>query len=118
LHDVTAGLRGLCQLLKENSRLVFLEPNPLNPLYYLQILLTPEMTWAGERGMLRMRSTPMVQAMREVGLEQCETQYFGCLPPQIGNMHWGAMREGLCERIPFPGAIRPLILFKGQLPSS
>src|SRR5262249_42958213 len=37
LHDLGACFRGMRRLLRPRGRLVFLEPNPLNPLYYVQI---------------------------------------------------------------------------------
>ncbi|NIM95064.1 MAG: methyltransferase domain-containing protein [Anaerolineales bacterium] len=115
LHNLSSGLTGVCQLLKPGGRVVFLEPNPFNPLYYLQILLTPGMTWADERGMLRMRPEIVFQAMREAGLESHAYFHFGCLPPQIVNQRWGAMLEGICEIFPVLRGLRPFTLFKGQL---
>lgn len=116
LYSISKGLRGIRQLLNPGGRVVFLEPNPYSPLYYLQILITPGMTWAGERGMLRMRPKIVFQAMREVGLMPHAHYHFGCLPPQIVNQRWGAALEELCERISIMRSFRPFILFKGQLP--
>lgn len=118
LHDITRGLDGMRLLLKPGGRVVLLEPNPYNPLYYLQILLTPGMTWAGERGLLRMRPAPVFQAMRAAGLNPLAVERFGCLPPQIVNQSWGERLEELCERAPLPRSMRPFALFKGQRPDS
>lgn len=114
LHDLTTGLDGIRLLLKPNGRVVFLEPNPFNPLYYLQILLTPNLTWAGERGLLRMRPRLVFEAMRAVGLEPLAVERFGCFPPQIVNQRWGSALEEACERLPLPRSLRPFVLFKGQ----
>jgi SAM-dependent methyltransferase len=118
LHDLAAGLKGMRQMMKAGGRVVLLEPNPYNPLYYLQILLTPGMTWAGERGLLRMRPAPVLRAMRAAGLEPVGVERFGCLPPQIVNQSWGERLEELCERSPLPRSMRPFVLFKGQRPDS
>lgn len=116
LYSLSKGLNGIRYLLKPGGWVVFLEPNPYNPLYYLQILITPGMTWAAERGMLRMRPEIVFQAMRETGLVPQAPSYFGCLPPQIVNQPWGAALEELCERIPIMRSFRPFILFRAQLP--
>jgi SAM-dependent methyltransferase len=114
LHDITRGLNGMRQLLKPDGRVVLLEPNPYNPLYYLQILLTPGMTWAGERGLLRMRPAPVFQAMHQAGLKPLAVERFGCLPPQVVNQSWGERLEERCERFPLPRSLRPFVLFKGR----
>ncbi len=55
LPDLAAGMRAIARLMKPRGRAAFIEPNPLNPFYYLQILFTPNMRWREERGILQMR---------------------------------------------------------------
>ena len=54
-------------MVKPGGRIVFLEPNPFNLLYYLQILFTPRMTWSGERGIPNMRKSLVFEAMHTAG---------------------------------------------------
>ena len=54
LHDLACRC-GRWPAAVPGGRIAFLEPNPYNPLYYVQMAITPEMTWEGDRGMLRMR---------------------------------------------------------------
>ena len=55
LHDLGGCLRAMRDLARPGGRIVFLEPNPLNPLYYLQMLVVPGMSWSGDKGILTMR---------------------------------------------------------------
>ena len=67
VHDIPACYRAMAQMVKPGGRIVFLEPNPFNLLYYLQILFTPRMTWSGERGIPNMRKSLVFEAMHTAG---------------------------------------------------
>ena len=105
--DLEGCFRGVARLLKPGGRAAFLEPNPLNPLYYVQILVTPTMTWQGERGILRMRQRLISDAILRAGLSQPRLSRFGFFPPFLANRPWGARLERALERVP---------LWRGQLP--
>ncbi len=47
LGNLDICLQSVARLLKPGGRAVFVEPNPWNALYYLQIAVTPSMTWGG-----------------------------------------------------------------------
>ena len=64
MHDVPACLAKMASLLREGGELAFLEPNPFNPLYYVQMAITPEMTFEGDKGMLGMRRGPLLGSLR------------------------------------------------------
>jgi len=91
---------------------VFLEPNPLNPLYYIQILITPGMSWAGERGMLRMRPRLVAQAMEQSGLRLAALDRYGFFPPFLANRPWGAALDRTLEKVPFLRPFLPFQLFR------
>ena len=53
--DLARAFSGVSALLRPGGRAAFLEPNPLFAGYYVQVALTPGMSWRGEGGILRMR---------------------------------------------------------------
>jgi SAM-dependent methyltransferase len=115
LHDLEACYRGMAQLLAPGGRVAFLEPNALNPLYYLQILFTPGMTWEGDGGMVRMRRGPVFRAMRAAGFTELKLERFGFFPPVLANRSAGRKLERLLERVPPFRPILPFQLFGGTL---
>lgn len=88
---------------------MFLEPNPLNPLYYIQVAVTPGMTWRGERGILQMRPREMAMAMRAAGLRRPGLRRFGFFPPFLANLPRARRVETSLEHVP---AWRPALAFQ------
>lgn len=117
VHDVESCLRAAARLVRPGGRVAFLEPNPANPLYYVQIALTPEMSWKGERGMLRMTPAHMYPAMAEAGLNELRFRRFGLFPPFVTNRRLGARVESAVEGWRLGSAPRPFHLFGGRRPA-
>lgn len=114
VHELEACLAVATQLVKPGGRVAFLEPNPFNPLYYVQIALTPEMAWRAERGMLRMTPKDMFPAMRQAGLRDARCRRFGLFPPFVTNFRLGAKVEStLSPLAPWHG-LHPFQLFGGE----
>jgi SAM-dependent methyltransferase len=111
VDDLEACFLALARLLRPGGRLAFLEPNPLNPLYYAQILATPGMTARGERGLARMRPRRIARALHEAGLGQFRLARFGFLPPALANRALGPGLEARLERVPLWRALLPFQLF-------
>jgi SAM-dependent methyltransferase len=119
LHHVRhleAAFAGLAPLLRPGGRAIFLEPNPANALYYLQILLTPGMTWSAEKGMLNMRPRRLFGAMRAAGLEASQMHRFGFFPPLLRNRRWGGPAEAWFERIELLEPVLPFQIFRADRP--
>lgn len=116
LHSLDECFAGLARLLKPGRRMVFLEPNPFNPLYYAQILLTPRMTWRAERGMLQMRRAVLAQTLRRTGFVNFSLTRFGFFPPFLANRPWGAQAERTLESMPLWSGLLPFQIFTGELP--
>jgi len=114
LHDLLGSFKAMIRLLKPGGCLVFLEPNPYNPLYYLQILLTPSMTWKGDGGILRMRRGIIFRAMRDAGCSRLGMTRFGFFPPFLSNRPWGQKIELILERTPIWRPLLPFQIFRGQ----
>ncbi len=114
LHNLPNCFSAMTHLVKPGGRLLFVEPNPYNLLYYLQILLTPGMTWQGERGMFQMRRRIIFRAMQEAGLSRPVMSRFGFLPPFLANRAWGIRVESVLEKAVVWRALLPFQLFRGE----
>ena len=116
VHDLAACFAGMLEVLRPGGRVAFLEPNPLNPLYYVQMALTPGMTWEGDGGIVRMRPRRVLTAMGEAGLVPVRVERFGFLPPFAANARAGAAVEPMLERVPLWRAALPFQLFVAAAP--
>jgi SAM-dependent methyltransferase len=118
IHDLPASFRAMAQLLAPGGRIAFLEPNPYNALYYVQMAVKPEMTWEGDRGMLRMRRGVLFPALADAGLARLEHRRFGFLPPFAANARAGPRIEVVLERVRVLEPVLPFQLFRGTLPAA
>lgn len=109
IADIEAAFRSVRRLLRPGGRCVFVEPNAYNPLFYIQILLTPGMTWAGDKGVAGMRAGRVLGAMKAAGLSGCRVGRFGFFPPFLANRPGGAAWERRFERL---RALRPFLPFQ------
>lgn len=116
VHDLVRCFRGVARALKPGGQVVFLEPNALNPLFYVQILVTPGMTWAGDRGIVGMRRRRVFRAMRQAGFEALTLDRFGFFPPFLLTRPFGRRLEAALESFrPWFFAL-PFQLFSGWRP--
>ena len=116
VHDLAAVLEGASRCLKPGGRVVFVEPNPLNVLYYVQMAVVPGMTFAGDRGIVRMRPRILAEAANEAGLMGFGYERFGFWPPFVRNTAFGAASERALERVPFLRPVLPFQLFFAEKP--
>ena len=107
LDDSFAAMR---RLLKPHGRMVFLEANAYNPLFYLQIALTRGMTWEGDKGIAQMRPGRIFRAMSGAGLHRFEIRRFGFLPASLADRAWGSPIDAFLERVPVAPSFQ---LFQG-----
>jgi SAM-dependent methyltransferase len=117
LHDLHGCLRSMRDLTKPGGRIVFLEPNPLNVLYYIQMLVVPGMSWKGDKGILNMRERTVFSAMESAGLENLALQRFGFFPPLVTNRSWGPQLEARFERVRLWSRLLPFQLFRADVPA-
>lgn len=96
-HELDACYAAMARLVRPGGRIIFLEPNPYNPSYYVQILVTPTTTWQGERGILKMRRSRLWQAMSHAGLVEPRLERFGLFPPVVANKPWARPIERVAE---------------------
>jgi SAM-dependent methyltransferase len=117
LHDVLGCLQSMRALTKPRGRIVFLEPNPLNVLYYIQMLVVPGMSWKGDKGILNMREGTVFEAMETAGLENFALERFGFFPPFVTNRPWGPHLEARFERVRLWNRLLPFQLFRADVPA-
>ncbi|HSJ99466.1 MAG TPA: class I SAM-dependent methyltransferase, partial [Myxococcota bacterium] len=116
LDDLDPCFRSVARLLRPGGRAVFLEPNPWNPLYYVQIALTPGMRWQAERGIARMRARGVFDAFAAAGLARPSLRRFGFLPPFAVNRPAGRQAEAWLERFPLWRGMLPFQVFRAERP--
>lgn len=114
IKDLDVAFTVMASYLKPGGRIVFLEPNAYNLLYYLQILITPGMTWRGDRGVFLMRPSLIFQAMQKASLYDFKLKRFGFFPPFIANMQWGREVEFILERMAILKVALPFQLFMAK----
>lgn len=116
VHDLVGCFRGVARALKPGGRVVFLEPNAFNPLFYIQILVTPGMTWEGDKGILGMRRRKVFQAMTQAGFETLTLGRFGFFPPFLVSRPFGRRLEAVFESFRPWFFVLPFQLFGGLRP--
>ena len=117
LHDLTASFAAMARVVRPGGRIVFLEPNPLNVLYYIQLAVAPGMSWQGDKGILKMRPRTVFRAMQEAGLTSPAFERFGLLPPFAANRPLGGRLERRLERVPLWCPMLAFQLFCGNVPT-
>lgn len=111
LHQIPLSFEVMHKLLKPGGRLVFLEPNAWNLLYYLQIAFTPGMKWKSEKGIVNMRQQVIKKSAKTAGFNNLEIHHFGFFPPFIKNTTRGNNLEKAISKIRFIDPIRPFQIF-------
>lgn len=114
LADVAPYFRAATRILEPGGRLVFVEPNPLNPLYAVQITCTPGMRWREERGVYNMWAARIRRAAESTGFSEFKVHRYGALPRLPYNL---AARFG-AERWPeylIPPSLRAFQVFTATL---
>lgn len=109
LIDLRTAFRAMRMYLRPGGRLIFLEPNAYNPLFYLQITLTPGMRWRAEKGLLRMTRRRFVVALGDTGFHDIRCERFGMFPPAVTNRAFGPRLEDAIGRLTI---LRPLSAFQ------
>lgn len=117
VHDLPECMSGILRCVRPGGKVGFVEPNPWNPLYYLQISLTPGMSWKADAGILKMRRGRIFQAMRAAGLEPTDHLKFGFLPPALSDRGPLLGLDDFAERIPPLRPFLPFQIFAGRRPA-
>ena len=110
LDRLTEAIRQLCRWLRPGGQMIFVEPNRRNPLFLLQVLCCPDMSWAQEKGMFTLGRARLRNSFTAAGMSMPRMQTFGWFPPQILDRWRAALRlEEWCER---QLLFRPILPFR------
>lgn len=114
--ELEAVFSAIKKVLKPGAELSFIEPMGRNPLYYLQIGLTPGMSMSAERGILKMADRCVHKAMRAAGLEPLPSVSYGFLPPFIVNRNWGRKVEECLGQKDWLSWAHAFLMFRARTP--
>jgi len=114
VEDVQGAVLSMSRMLKPGGRLVLLDANGWNPLFYVQLLLMRGMTWRGDKGMAQMRPSVVFGAMRNAGLSRLAVSRFGFLPAFVVDRRWGSRLDLAMERLPLPDVFRAFQIFSAH----
>jgi 2-polyprenyl-3-methyl-5-hydroxy-6-metoxy-1,4-benzoquinol methylase len=109
LADVGEAFGQMRELLKAKGRVVFLDVNPLCRLYYIQIALTPGMSWRAERGILNLTSSKLRAGLAAAGFHNSRIERFGLLPPVLRSRPGAGAVERLFDAV---AVLRPVAAFQ------
>lgn len=106
--DIPPFLDDMSILLKKGGTMVFVEPNPLNILYYLH-LLTGMTTWKYEKGYSNLTKGKFQKLAKGY---KVRIKKFGFIPPPIINYSPGLMMEHIFGGIGIPKVLQLMIIKK------
>tara|TARA_R110002049_G_scaffold10127_3_gene50472 strand:+ start:182780 stop:183532 length:753 start_codon:yes stop_codon:yes gene_type:complete len=118
LFDLDKAFASCAQLLNPKGRIIFLEPNPFCPLFYLQITLSPTMSWKAERGILDLTPGQTARRLKDAGFVNPRLHRFGILPPFLRNRSGAATLERGFESIPLLDRVQAFQLISAELPGT
>jgi len=110
MADLRAVVRQMRLVLRPSGRMVFVEPNRRNPLFALQVLCCPDMSWSQERGMFTLGRRKIRAAFCAEGMRMPMIETFGWFPPQVLE-RWPGMLS-LQRRIERLAVCRPILPFR------
>ncbi len=116
LTDFDRVFSAISSCLAPGGRVAFCEPVAANPLYYLQIALTPGMRFSGEPSITAMRPGVILPSMSRAGLVDLSCRPYGFFPPAVRNRPWGGPLERRLESLPWFPFPRAFQIFSGKLP--
>lgn len=113
-HNLHACFQAMYRIAKPGGKVVFLEPNAYNPLYYAQIALTPGMSWKGDKGVADMTQSKLFEAMKFAGWKNMSIKRFGFYPPFVANTKFGQATEKHLEGIKALNYFLPFQIVMGE----
>ena len=116
MRDLVKPFQSMFRFVKPGGRVVFLEPNPYNPLFHIQAVVMPGMSWKRESGILMMRKRVIFDAFQQAGFIEPDMERFGFLPPFVVNRPAGRKVEAVLERVPVWRTLLPFQLFRARRP--
>ena len=113
-HDLKKSFIAMNKMLKPGGRIIFLEPNAYNPLYYLQVTLTPGMSWKADKGIINMTRSKLFRSMKNAEFSDLSLKRYGFFPPFISNRKLGSKLENILEKVTVFKPILPFQIFTAK----
>ena len=104
----------LRRLLKPGGVAVFHEPNPFNPMHYIQSILDLRRKMKDELGMLNTTASQLRSIFNRAGFENFQYRKYGYFPPFVPNTQIGLHLEAWLNRFRFIGLPTTYQLIKAQ----
>ena len=108
--DIPSLLNEMKLLLKKDGKMVFMEPNPYNILYYLH-LLTGKSEWKFEKGYLNLTRKRFKKLTKDY---RAKIKKFGFIPPPLLNNNLGLKLDNILEKFAIPKLFEIIILNKND----
>lgn len=114
-------LKNIAISLKKGGSIYILEPNPLNPLFYLIYFwrwLNNSQglnRWSTEKGFLRSNIWNLKKSLKKMGISEIENKWYGYLPSRFANyVPFVLELNKLLNTIPFCKLFSAYIWIKGK----
>lgn len=101
LVDINAALKQIRSMLNSSGKIVFLDVNPFCPLYYLQITLSPSMSWKAEKGLINLTPRKITRGLLNAGFSNIKIEKYGIAPPEIRNRSMGEVIDNTFDALTF-----------------
>ena len=116
LVDLETAFKSMALVLEPGGEVVFCEPNAYYLPFYMQILLTPGMSWAVDKGVMNMRESKIYPALSAAGFKDLRLERYGYFPPQLYKYSGIRSLENHFERMLFAKATRAFQIIRARLP--
>lgn len=100
LPQLERSLKSLKKVSQKNSLISFVEPNPLNPMFYPQPFIYKNMSWREEKGFIKLTPSFIKKSFEKAGFEDIKIINFGFLPPFIVSRGPGIYFDNFLEKLP------------------
>lgn len=118
LEDLAGAFAGVGALLRPGGRAAFVEPNAACPLFWLQITVTPGLSWRTERGVLRMTRRRLLGGLAAAGFVDTRHRTAGLLPPQLANRRHGVVVDAAVDEVRSLAPVRAFAIVSGTRPAT
>lgn len=106
--NLCEAVKSIRTVLKNgNCRIAFVEPNPFNPMYYVQILIYQDMSWNYEKRMLDMTFKTLSSSFQQANFHNFNIRRFGFMPHFVMNTRLGFKLDKFLGEIDLFEKIRP-----------
>jgi len=114
VYNPFLALKAMKKIAKPHTGLIVcIEPNPYNPMWYLQILLEKKIRWSIEKGMVKLPEPVLRSCYRKIGVQNMKIMNYGFFAPLFLNFMPSLFKaEFLISQVPIVKKILHTIVLK------